>query len=212
MLVTHAHPRPSFIDIDSLFDGILLECAVQDEYARRFWTGAFGAPLQERVTWDEFVPRFFAFLQLPPPDLTRPRRRDMRSSPMPVDGSGAVPDLRGVPAAHLEDMALATPSLAPAVKTEMERREGMLWAAALKELLCPKYSPVALERDMVRAFLEELCAAGCSNLDEPSLLLLTAFSLALFKVTLERFGKITQQFGPVRHPSPPPLRGANLLS
>lgn len=138
--------------MDSLFDGILLECAVQDEYARRFWGGAFGTPLQERVPWEDFLARFFAFLQLPPPDMTRPRRRDPRASPMPPTelAPGAQPDLRTIPASQLEAMALASPAMAPAVKQEMDRREVMLWAAALKELLCPKYSPVAMERDIVR--------------------------------------------------------------
>jgi hypothetical protein len=66
--------RPSFMDIDKHFDSILLECGLQDEYARRFWQVEFGTPLRERVTWHDFIAKFFAFLQLPPIDFARPRR------------------------------------------------------------------------------------------------------------------------------------------
>ena len=99
------------------------------------------------------MPRFFSFLQLPPPDLTRMRRRDPRASPQPQEpGTPATPDLRFIPASQLEAMALSSPAMAPAVKQEMDRRETILWAAALKDLLCPKYSPVGtVERDIVRS-------------------------------------------------------------
>ncbi len=66
--------RPSFLDIDRQFDSILVDCAVQDEYARRFWMREFGLPLRERVHWDEFSAKFFAFLQLPLPEPTPPKR------------------------------------------------------------------------------------------------------------------------------------------
>jgi len=50
--------RPSFGEIISSLDEIILECCIQDAFARKFWKDHFLSPsqtLQEEVSWNEFV-------------------------------------------------------------------------------------------------------------------------------------------------------------
>lgn len=171
--------RPSFLDIDRGFDSILVDCAVQDEYGRRFWMKEFGQPLRDRIPWDDFSGKFFAFLQLPLPETTPPKRPAPPQSPIsgakrsllgdvatlanaPLTESSTEEQLRSSPAKRLEAFAMTSPKAAAAVRKEMDRRETVMWARGLKELLMPKYLD------------------GNNS-----------------HVYLERFGKITNHFGPI---------------
>jgi len=57
--------RPSFAQIITVLEEILVDCAINDEIGRDFWYKSFKA--KETVPWEHFSEAFAALLGLPPP-------------------------------------------------------------------------------------------------------------------------------------------------
>jgi len=68
----HKEPavRPSFAEVLRQLDLVLLDIAIKDDAANKFWKAHFAGKF--RVPWAEFVTAFLRFLECPlPPDSTR---------------------------------------------------------------------------------------------------------------------------------------------
>jgi len=57
--------RPTFAEIESAFNEVLLEVLIEDSFAREFWANNFLG--QQFVKWPIFLEKFYAFLKVPQP-------------------------------------------------------------------------------------------------------------------------------------------------
>ena len=61
--------RPSFEEIITILDDIMVDCAIKDLEGREFWKSQL--PGKEFVPFDEFLPLFLAYTGIPQPDTVQ---------------------------------------------------------------------------------------------------------------------------------------------